>query len=148
MTGEVKALSDTLDEYLARHFGITTSHTHPQGFRSWLRDNGYVLARVPGEPAGRPDLAEAERRYREQIDRRQAPWGEDAEILLAEYDRRAEALARLTTIAVAAEAYRDETYNDLAPDYTQRRVLRKRLFDALDAALADALAAARGEGTP
>lgn len=52
-----RAVSDTLDEYLVRMHGITTSHTHPREFLTWLRDNGHEvvpageLERLRGEVA-------------------------------------------------------------------------------------------------
>lgn len=40
-----RAVSDVLDEYLIRHHGITTSHTHPEDFLEWLGEYGYTIAR-------------------------------------------------------------------------------------------------------
>lgn len=93
---------------------------------------------VHGEPA-RTDLAEAERRYRERIDRRQTPWGEDALILLREYDRQ-------RAVVHAAEAYveHDRSKDSYEGGWGAWIVQRVALFDAL----ADALAAARTPEVP
>lgn len=38
-----KAVSDTLDEYLHRLFGITSGWVHPYEFLLWLGERGYII---------------------------------------------------------------------------------------------------------
>lgn len=61
-----------------------------------------------------PELAEAERRYREHVDQMRAPWGEDALIVLAEYDRRAEEITGLRGVLDLEEAAHEATAREVA----------------------------------
>lgn len=38
-----RAVSDTLDEWLVRMHGVTSSHSFPQEFLTWLREGGYEV---------------------------------------------------------------------------------------------------------
>lgn len=44
-----RAVSDTLDEYLIRIHGITTSWAHPCDFILWLQDRGYQIYKMVTE---------------------------------------------------------------------------------------------------
>lgn len=44
-----RAVSDTLDEYLSRIHGITTSWAHPLDFLDWLQERGYNVVRMEEE---------------------------------------------------------------------------------------------------
>ncbi|MFI6819246.1 hypothetical protein ACIBG7_43145 [Nonomuraea sp. NPDC050328] len=43
LPSELKALSDVLDEYLIRMYGITSGWTHPVEFREFLAEEGLVI---------------------------------------------------------------------------------------------------------
>jgi len=44
-----KALSDTLDEYLHRIYGIVTGWTNPVMFRVWLNENGLDITSIQND---------------------------------------------------------------------------------------------------
>lgn len=50
MPPDLRAVSDTLDEYLMRMHGLVVSHTHAEDFIEWLAGNGYVVTRSPNAP--------------------------------------------------------------------------------------------------
>ncbi len=56
-----RAVSDTLDEWLVRMHGITTSHTHPRDFLAWLRDNDHEVVPAGETPEERLQVAAAGR---------------------------------------------------------------------------------------
>ena len=41
-----RAISDALDEYLARTHGIFTSWSHPVDFLDWLEKRGYTITKL------------------------------------------------------------------------------------------------------
>lgn len=77
-----------------------------------------------------PELTKAERRYREHVDQMRAPWGDDALIVLAEYDRRAEQVTGLRGVLDLEEAAHEATAREVARLEAENAELRADLTEA------------------